>query len=269
MKTITLKENHEREIIVEQLSDQEVSDLMRYLDRIDSLMADIDVPEIDSKIDDAREFLAQVEAGQRKTGIFGRDRRESKKKMQVVQNSTVQVANLLQNMRKIVTLTSKNLVSQIKKSGFDPGDNVSDVLNRIAPNISQRMEMLIKSNLHPKFLKGKPAVDPSIAANQIMGLPFDSFMKLVQKSSAKNWEVPKSDNSKKDSEEASTHDKILKSLGIKPGESGQQNLQKVIGVLKKNKSTSQGFVTVLDTLKGVLGKDFDPKDLQVVYKALK
>jgi hypothetical protein len=267
MKTITLKENHERKMLEEQLADQEISELLTYLGKIDNLMADVDVPEIDGKIDDAREFLSQVESGQKKTGIFSRNRREAKKKMQMVQNSTVQVANLLQNMKKIVTLTAKNLIPRIKKSGFDANDNVADVLTRLGANVSQRMEMLIKSNLQPKWLKGKPAIDPGAAANQIMGLPFSSFMKFVQKSSARDWKVPQSDSSEKVSKEKSTHDKILKALGQSGGK--DEDLGKVINILKKNKQSSQGFVQVLDTLKGILGSDFDPKDLQAVYQALK
>jgi len=269
MKTITLKENHNRKVLEEQLSEEDVSSLLGYLGKIDNLMADIDVPEIDSKIDDAREFLSQVEAGQRKTGIFSKNRREAKKKMQVVQNVTIQVGNLLQNMRKIVTLTSKNLASELQKGGYDDGDNVSDVLNRISPSISQRMELHIKANLSPKWLRGKPSVDAGTAASQIMALPFRTFMKLVQKSSANNWKVPQSDSSEKDAKENSVHDKVLKSLGIEPGEGGQKNLGQAINLLKKNRPMSKGFVDVLDTLKGILGRDFDPKDLQAVYKALK
>jgi hypothetical protein len=269
MKTITLKEHHARKILTEQLSDQEVSDLLSYLDRIDNLMANVDIPEIDSKIDDAREFLSQVEAGKRKTGVFGRDRREAKKKMQVVQNATVQVANLLQNMKKIVTLSAKNLIPRLKQSGFDRQDNVADVLGRLGGNVNQRMEMLIKANLQPKWLKGKPAVDAGVAANQMMSLPFEKFMRFVQKSSAGDWKVPQSDGSERDAEEESVHDKLLKTLGIKPGDQGQEHLTKVIQMIKKNQNMSKGFVNVLDTLKGVLGSDFDPNDLQAVYNALK
>lgn len=279
MQTITLKENYKREILEEQLAEQDISQLLNYLDRIDNLIGDIDVPEIDQKIDDAREFLSQVEAGQKQAGVFDfRKKRETRKQMQVVQNATVQVANLLKNMKKIVTLSAKNLLPRLKKTGFDPNESVEEVLGKIpgprGPGaVPQRMEMLIKASLNPKWLKGEPAIDATAAASQIMALPFRDFMKFVQKSSAGNWKIPQSKGQGKDEKglelDTVTHNKILKSLGLDPGDEGQAQLAKLIAVIKKNKVISKGFVTVLDALKGGLGKDFDPKDLQAVYNALK
>lgn len=205
MKLVTLNEQYHNSLIVEKINETQIAQLAKYLDQIDKQIDNVDLPYLDQVVDQVRDELADLlEKEGTLRGKFSDMMGRDKTLLAKAWNVTLQVGNMLKNIKNVSALLGKSL--RQRASQLDPNKSAMEALSDIDPKASQRMMNILQKLLNPSQLKGKLVVDPQQAANDIMQLPFGQFASFLQ------MDLPLKKKQKPDTESDDQYKKFLGDL---------------------------------------------------------